>query len=63
MELVLLGMSEASRRLRIHPCTLRRWSESGKVKPLRDSTGRRLFRAEEIDRLVREREQKLEAGR
>lgn len=52
----LLGMSEAARRLRIHPFTLRRWSEAGKVTPLRDSAGRRLFLSEDIARLVEERQ-------
>ena len=51
----LLGMSEAARRLKVHPFTLRRWSEAGKVKPMRDSAGRRLFLGEDIAQLVKER--------
>lgn len=51
----LLGMSEAARRLQVHPFTLRRWSESGKVKPKRDSAGRRIFMAKDIDKLAQER--------
>ncbi len=51
----LLGTSEATRRLRVHEVTLRRWSESGKLPHLRDSSGKRLFFAEDIDKLARER--------
>jgi DNA-binding transcriptional MerR regulator len=54
----LVGVSEAARRLRVHPFTLRRWEERGIVSPIRDSAGRRIFMGEDIDRLVREREQK-----
>ncbi len=55
----LLGMSEAARRLRVHYYTLRRWCLAGKVQPIRDSAGKRLFRAEDIDALVAEREREL----
>ncbi|MBI2843046.1 MAG: MerR family transcriptional regulator [Armatimonadetes bacterium] len=55
-ELEILGMSEAARRLRVHPFTLRRWCEAGKVYPMRDSTGRRLFLGSDIAKLVQERE-------
>ena len=59
----ILGMSEAARRLEVHPFTLRRWCESGKVQPMRDSAGRRLFRADQIEKLARERTlRKLEPG-
>jgi len=51
----ILGIGEAARRLRVHPFTLRRWCESGQVKPIRDSEGRRLFLAEDIDRMVTDR--------
>ena len=54
--MVLLGMSEASRRLRIHPITLRRWAESGKIVPIRDSAGRRLYTEEQIDECISQRE-------
>jgi hypothetical protein len=52
----LLGMSAAAARLRVHPFTLRRWCEKGKLTPIRDSTGRRLFLAELIEALARERQ-------
>lgn len=52
----LLGVSEAARRLKVHPFTLRRWEARGIVSPVRDSSGKRLFMGEDIDRLVRERE-------
>ena len=55
--MVLLGTSEAARRLGIHPFTLKRWDESGKLVPMRDSSGKRLYTAEQIDNLVRQREE------
>ncbi len=55
-------MTSAAAKLGVHYITLRRWCESGKLKCMRDSTGRRLFRAETIDRLVREREAARNGG-
>lgn len=54
-KLELLGMRDAAARLGIHPFSLRRMCEAGKVSPMRDSAGRRLFHAETIDNLARER--------
>jgi len=51
----LLGSSEAARRLRVHEFTVRRWSEAGKLPHTRDSSGKRLFLAKDIDELARER--------
>jgi len=52
----LLGPLEASRRLGVHPFTLRRWDESGVLKPdIREYSGRRLYREETIERFAKER--------
>lgn len=51
----LLGMSEASRRLRVHPLTVRRWEASGILTAIRDSANRRLFREEDVAALVEQR--------
>jgi excisionase family DNA binding protein len=58
----LLGMSEAARRLRIHLSTLRRWDETGKLKPMRDSGNRRLFFGADVDKLARERAAKQDGA-
>ena len=61
-ERILLGPLEAARRLGIHPITLRRWDETGVLKPdEREFSGRRLYRPETIERFRQEREQKTVA--
>lgn len=57
----LLGISEAARRLRVHPFTLRRWHLSGKLVPICDSAGRRLYTPEQIEDVVRLREAEKQA--
>jgi len=59
--MILLGTSEAARRIGVHPFTLRRWDESGKLKPIKDSVGRRLYLEEQIDQFIADRE-KLKAS-
>jgi DNA-binding transcriptional MerR regulator len=49
-------MSEASRRLRVHPNTLRRWCDNDRLQPMRDSANRRLFDGQRINKLAAERE-------
>ena len=59
----LLGSSETARRLRLHEATVRRWAEEGKLPCVRDSAGRRIFFAKDIDKVARERAAaKQEAG-
>jgi DNA-binding transcriptional MerR regulator len=52
----LLGSSEAARQLRIHVYTLLRWEQTGLLVPTtRDSAGRRLYDAAEVQRVVDKR--------
>jgi len=51
----VLGMSRASAILGIHSCTLRNWTEQGKIPHVRDSAGRRLFDEAVVVELARER--------
>ncbi|MHB9025015.1 MAG: MerR family DNA-binding transcriptional regulator [Armatimonadota bacterium] len=59
----LLGVSEAARRLRVHPFTLRRWDESGRLKAIRDSAGRRLYTSEQIADFARQRAEGKDGGK
>jgi len=54
--MILLGTSEAARRLKIHPFTLKRWDESGKLVPIRDSSGKRLYTEEQVAEFIQRRE-------
>lgn len=49
----LLTLKDASEQLGVHPVTLRRWSESGKIEVVRTPGGHRRFPASEIARLKR----------
>ncbi|MEQ9105659.1 MAG: helix-turn-helix domain-containing protein [Rhodothermales bacterium] len=49
----LLTLKEASEQLGVHPVTLRRWSESGKIEVVRTPGGHRRFPASEVARLKR----------
>jgi DNA-binding transcriptional MerR regulator len=46
---MLIAMSEAARRLGVHPNTIVLWERKGLITPMRDSANRRLFTPEEID--------------
>jgi excisionase family DNA binding protein len=49
----MLTVREVARLFHIHPNTLRRWSNSGKIKAYRiTSRGDRRFKREEIARLL-----------
>jgi excisionase family DNA binding protein len=56
--LKLLKIKEASDLLGVHTATLRRWSNSGKIKTVRIGTrrgvGDRRYRLEDIQRLMHE---------
>ncbi len=47
----LLTLKAASQALGVHPVTLRRWSESGKIQAVRTPGGHRRFPAAEVERL------------
>lgn len=49
----LLTLREVARVLRIHPNTLRRWSNEGRIRAYRiNSRGDRRFKREEVARFV-----------
>ena len=50
----LLNVTEAARRLGIHPHTLRSWADKGLVPVVRTLTGYRRFDPDEIDRVIEE---------
>lgn len=47
----MFALGEAAERLGVHPVTLRRWSESGKIRVVRTPGGHRRFPESEIRRL------------
>jgi excisionase family DNA binding protein len=47
-------VTEAARRLGIHPHTLRAWADKGLVPVVRTLTGYRRFDPEDIDRVIAE---------
>lgn len=47
----MFALGEAADRLGVHPVTLRRWSESGKIRAVRTPGGHRRFPESEIRRL------------
>ncbi len=47
----LLTISEAARRLGVHPNTLRTWADKGLVKTVRLPSGYRRFAVAEIERM------------
>lgn len=51
MEEELYSLKEAADLLGVHPGTLRRWSESGKIATVRTAGGHRRFAAGEVQRL------------
>lgn len=48
----MFALGEAAERLGVHPVTLRRWSESGKIRSVRTPGGHRRFPESEIRRLT-----------
>ena len=50
----LLNVTEAARRLGIHPHTLRAWADRGLIPVVRTLTGYRRFDPVEIDRVIAE---------
>jgi hypothetical protein len=62
-ESVLLAPRDAGRLLGITTAGVIRLEERGRLAAMRDSAGRRLFRREDVLRLVAEREQRRRGGR
>ncbi len=52
----LLAPRDAGRLLGVTTSAVIRLDERGKLSALRDSAGRRLFRREDVERLLRERQ-------
>lgn len=46
----IVGISEAARRLGVHPNTLRKWADDGTIPSLRMPSGHRRFDVEELAR-------------
>lgn len=59
----ILGMAATAARLGVHVGTLRNWTKEGKIAHIRDSAGRRLFLAEDVDEMVRKRAKEKGAKR
>ena len=49
-----LSINEASKRLNIHPATLRDWSDRGKIRTFRTPGGHRRFSGDDVDALASE---------
>lgn len=47
-----ITLREASRRLDVHPATLRQWSDRGRVRTFRTPGGHRRFSSDDVDALV-----------
>lgn len=54
----LLGVTECARRLGVHPLTIYRWCKTGLLPCKRDSSGKRLFDARDVEALIRKRLQR-----
>ena len=50
-----LGLNEASKRLGVHPTTLRRWADTGEIAVMVTPGGHRRFAVAEIERFMHER--------
>lgn len=50
-----LGLSEAARRLGVHPTTLRRWADTGEIPVMVTPGGHRRFAAVDLERFTDER--------
>jgi len=51
----LLTLKQASERLNVHPTTVRRWSDQGKIKVMVTPGGHRRFPLSEVERLLTRR--------
>src|SRR5258708_12715139 len=49
-----LSLTEASKRLNVHPATLRDWADRGRIRTFRTPGGHRRFSGEDIDALAAE---------
>jgi excisionase family DNA binding protein len=49
-----LSLTEASKRLKVHPATLREWADRGRIRTFRTPGGHRRFSVEDVDALVAE---------
>ena len=49
-----LSLTEASRRLNVHPATLRQWADRGRIRTFRTPGGHRRFSSEDVDALAAE---------
>jgi excisionase family DNA binding protein len=49
-----LSLNEASRRLNVHPATLREWADRGRIRTFRTPGGHRRFSVEDVDALAAE---------
>lgn len=52
MQQALLTPAEAAARLRVHPNTLAQWAKRGRLQAVQLPSGRRRYRAADIDRIV-----------
>lgn len=48
----ILSISEAAKKLGVHPNRLREWEKKGLIQPIRLPSGHRRYPAEEIDRIL-----------
>lgn len=53
MSETLFSLKTAAEQLGVHPVTLRRWADAGKIDSVRTAGGHRRFAEEEIDRFIR----------
>jgi excisionase family DNA binding protein len=49
-----LSLNEASKRLNVHPATLREWADRGRIRTFRTPGGHRRFSVEDVDALAAE---------
>jgi excisionase family DNA binding protein len=49
-----LSLNEASKRLNVHPATLREWADRGRIRTFRTPGGHRRFSGEDVDALAAE---------
>jgi len=47
-----LSLTEASKRLKVHPTTLREWADRGRIRTFRTPGGHRRFSVEDVDALA-----------
>jgi excisionase family DNA binding protein len=49
-----LSLTEASKRLNVHPATLREWADRGRIRTFRTPGGHRRFSGDDVDALAAE---------